>query len=108
MTARRGSVDGICFAAEGMAGTAAAASLRRLRSLSEAAPAGRLFAAISTLTEMSGKAATSLEEGSRALAAGDEEVATVKLARAIATMDDLAQDVKGKAKHKPSFLRRKR
>ena len=68
MTARRGSVDGICFAAEGMAGTAAATSLRRFQSLAEAAPSGRLFAAITTLTELSTQSSRALEDGSKALA----------------------------------------
>jgi hypothetical protein len=49
MTVGRGTVNELCFAAEGLSGTAAASSLRRLGSLMETAPPGRLFAALSTL-----------------------------------------------------------
>ena len=108
MSARRTSVDGICFAAEGMAGTAGASSLRRLHSLSEAAPAGRLFAAITTLTEMSAKATRALEEGHDALSAGDDRRATMKLARALTHMDDLASNstAHAAAVEPPPFLRK--
>ena len=63
MTAHRDISNGFSFAAEGMAGTAAAAALRRVRSLADQAPSGRLFAAIATLTEMSKRIETSLETG---------------------------------------------
>ncbi|MCB1380280.1 MAG: hypothetical protein KDK89_18215 [Alphaproteobacteria bacterium] len=108
MTVRRSSMDGICFAAEGMAGTAAATSLRRLQTLAEAAPAGRLFSAITTLTEMSAKATRALEEGQAALAAGDDHAATLKLARAIAGMGDLAVTATGHhaASEPPAYLRK--
>ena len=108
MTARRGSVDGICFAAEGMAGTAAATSLRRFQSLADAAPSGRLFAAITTLTELSTQSSRALEDGSKALADGDEHAATVKLARALTHMDDLATASTVQSEQKPGFLRRAR
>jgi hypothetical protein len=109
MTARRGSMDAICFAAEGMAGTAAASTLRRFQSLADAAPAGRLFAAITTLTEMSAKAAKSLEDGSAALGRNDDHAATVKLSRAITQMDDLASAASGTTtESSPGFLRRAR
>ena len=108
MTARRGSVDGICFAAEGMAGTAAATSLRRFQSLAEVAPSGRLFAAITTLTELSSQSSRALEDGSKALADGDEHTATVKLARALTHMDDLATASTVQSEQKPGFLRRAR
>ena len=110
MTARRPSVDGICFAAEGMAGTAGASSLRRLHSLAEAAPAGRLFAAITTLSDMSAKATRALEEGHAALAAGDDGRATLKLARALTHMDDLASVAAGHPanQEQPAYLRKSR
>lgn len=110
MTVRRNSVDGICFAAEGMAGTAGASSLRRLHSLADAAPAGRLFAAITTLTDMSAKATRALEDGGSALAKGDDHAATLKLARALTHMDDLAATATGQAasQAKPAFLRKAR
>jgi hypothetical protein len=109
MTAGRASVDGICFAAEGMAGTAAAASLRRLHALSDVAPAGRLFAAIATLTDMSAKAARALEDGHDAMASGNARRATMKLARALTHMDDLASTAIGQtAEEQPAYLRKAR
>lgn len=110
MTARRTSVDGICFAAEGMAGTAASSGLRRLHTLAEAAPAGRLFAAISTLSELSAKATRALEDGGAALARGDDHGATMKLARALTHMDDLATQASGHqaSEEPPAFLRKAR
>ena len=44
----------LCFAAEGLSGTAASASLRKLGSIMEDAPSGRLFGAISTGQEARG------------------------------------------------------
>ena len=108
MTARRGSVDGICFAAEGMAATAGASALRRLQSLADAAPAGRLFAAITTLSEMSAKATQALEDGHDALASGDDGSATMKFARALTHMDDMASAATGQtaAREQPAYLRK--
>jgi hypothetical protein len=110
MSARRGVVSELCFAAEGMAGTAAAASLRRLSSLVDAAPAGRLFAAITTLTDMSSKATRALEDGHAAMQAHDNHHAAVKFARAIAQMDDLAATASGEtqASEPPGYLRKQR
>ena len=110
MTVRRGSMDGICFAAEGMAGTAASSSLRRLQSLADAAPAGRLFAAITTLTDMSAKATRALEEGHDAMTSGNDHAAAMKLARALTHMDDLASAATGHhaAQDAPTFLRKAR
>lgn len=110
MTVGRGSMDAICFAAEGMAGTAAASSLRRLQSLADAAPAGRLFAAITTLTDMSARATRALEQGGQAMAAGDDQAATLRLARALTHMDDLATAATAHAMpaEEPAFLRKTR
>lgn len=72
MSVRGGLVNELCFAAEGLSGTAAASSLRRLGSLMEAAPSGRLFGAIATLSDMSAKATRALEDGSLALQSGDD------------------------------------
>jgi hypothetical protein len=63
----RSTINELCYAAEGLSGTAAASSLRKLGSIMELAPSGRLFGAISTLSDMSAKAAQALEDGSRAL-----------------------------------------
>lgn len=108
MTVRRESVDGFCFAAEGMAATAAAASLRRLGTLAEAAPAGRLFAAITTLSDMSATVTRALEEGHDALAAGDDHRASMKFARALTHMDDLAAAASGQpaSGQEPGYLRK--
>lgn len=44
-------------------GSAGANALRKVKSLADTAPTGRLFAAISTLTEMSNGATIALEKG---------------------------------------------
>ena len=46
MKAGRGMLGELCFAAEGLSGTAAASSLRKLGSIMDTAPSGRLFGAI--------------------------------------------------------------
>jgi hypothetical protein len=76
MTAMNDHLNAMAFAAEGMAGTSGASALRKVRSLADQAPAGRLFSAISTLTDMSARATSQLEAG--------------RLAAAIGTMDQLA------------------
>ena len=110
MTARCGLVNELCFAAEGMAGTAAASSLRKLSGLAQAAPAGRLFGAITTLSEMSAKATRALEQGHDALHAGDENAAAMKFARALTHMDDLAVTAAGgaAAEEPPAYLKKQR
>jgi hypothetical protein len=111
MTMPKGTVNELCFAAEGMSGTAASTSLRRLGSLMDAAPSGRLFGAIATLSDMSVKATKALEDGSFAMQAGDDQTAAVKLARALTHMDDLATLAaaqKGAAEERPSFLKKAR
>lgn len=111
MTVGRGTVNELCFAAEGMSGTAAAVSLRKLGSLMDKAPAGRLFGAISTLSEMSAKAARALEDGAFAMDRGEDQKAAVKLARALTHMDDmtvLAAGSPAAAEETPGFLRKAR
>ena len=90
MKAGHGLVSELCFAAEGLSGTAAASSLRRLGSIMELAPSGRLFEAISTLSDLSAKASLALEEGSRALDQGDDGKAAARIGEALAHMDGLA------------------
>ena len=84
----------LCFAAEGLSGTAAAASLQRLGSIMEQAPTGRSFAAISTLVEISARAASALEEGSMALDDMQNDDAASKISSALAHMDTLARQSK--------------
>lgn len=80
----------LCFAAEGLSGTAAATSLRKLGSIMETAPSGRLFGAISTLSDMSAKAARALEEGAGAIGTDDDSAAD-RLGEALLHMDGLAE-----------------
>lgn len=109
MSARRGSVSELCYAAEGMSGTAGASSLRKLGSLMKAAPSGRLFGAISTLSDMSAKASRALEDGSRAMDMGDDHKATVKLARALVHLDDMASATAiPDLAEEPAYLRKTR
>jgi hypothetical protein len=71
-------------------GAAGAAALRKVKTLAELAPQGRLFASIATLTDMSASATIALEKG-------ELEKAT-HIARGLAD--------KGESKL-PSFFRRK-
>ena len=110
MSVTRGSVSELCFAAEGMSGTAAASSLRKLGSLASSAPPGRLFGAIATLSDMSAKAARALEESGAALREGNDPEAAIRLARAIVQMDDMAILASGQpdAADRPAFLKKAR
>ncbi|MCA3572482.1 MAG: hypothetical protein IOC86_01095 [Aestuariivirga sp.] len=83
-------MDELCFAAEGLSGTAAAASLRKLGSIMERAPSGRLFGAIATLSDLSARAALALEDGSRAMDRAAAREATERLGQALGHMDGLA------------------
>ncbi len=96
-------VSKLCFAAEGLSGMAAAASLRKLGGLMEQAPSGRLFAAIFTLSDLSAKAAAELEDGSRAMGRSHDGEAVAQLATAVTRMETLAATVKrhtGKARRR--------
>ena len=90
MADRGGKPGEFSFAAGGMAGTAAGVALRRVRGFADAAPTGRLFQAIATLTDMSRNVASELEAGSEALARGNDNDATLHFARAIVRMDEMA------------------
>ena len=63
MAADRRLNGGYSFGAEALAGPAAAAALRRVRSLADQAPSGRLFQAIATLSELSRQAEAALRTG---------------------------------------------
>jgi hypothetical protein len=91
-------VGELCFAAEGLSGTAAAASLRRLGSIMEQAPSGRLFAAISTLSDMSAKAAAALEKASHAMNEAHDGQAASELSAAVAQMDAMAANAQPPAR----------
>ena len=66
---------------------AAAAGLHKVRALADAAPMGRAFAAIASLTEVSRRIEGCLEAGDQALARGDATVASLELSRASVLME---------------------
>lgn len=111
MTVKPGSANGIVFAAEGMPGTACAAALKKVRSLASAAPSGRAFAAIATLSEFSQTAESHLQAGNDALSRGDIPRAENEWTRAVAVMDQMASEARGgqapRAVARPEFLRRR-
>jgi hypothetical protein len=105
MAARRGTAEELSFAAEGLVGTAAAAALRRVRSLADQAPSARMFAAISTLIETSQRTADDLAAADRA----KDSAASLHLASAIGNMSKLAAAGLGQEDlSMPDFLRRAR
>jgi hypothetical protein len=112
MTVKRATLDEYSFAAEGMTATSCAAALRRVRSLAETAPAGRAFAAIATLTELSQKIQHRLEASDEALAADDHDTATLEIARAVVLMDNMAEkaipEVQTSIPTMPAYLKRRR
>ncbi|WP_395685647.1 hypothetical protein [Aestuariivirga sp.] len=91
MKAGHGKINEICFAAEGLSGTAAAASLRKLGRLMEVAPSGRLFNAIATLSETSSRAGIALEAGGASLARADEATACARLEQAMSHLKELSE-----------------
>jgi hypothetical protein len=62
MSVKLAPVELFSFEGESFGG-AGANALRKVKSLADTAPTGRLFAAISTLTEMSNGATIALEKG---------------------------------------------
>lgn len=111
MAARHDMMEEFSFAAEGMTGTAASAALRRVRSCAGQVPAGRMFAAIATLTEMSRRIETSLEAGHDALNIGDQDTASLEFARSIVQMDRMAamaEQAPDTAAKLPGYLQKSR
>jgi len=90
MADRGGKSGDFSSVAAALSGTAASAALRRVRSFAEAAPSGRLFDAIATLTELSRGIETRLEAGSDAMARGEDNEAALYFTRAAVRMDELA------------------
>ncbi|MBM3519619.1 MAG: hypothetical protein FJX63_02435 [Alphaproteobacteria bacterium] len=90
MTAKHDRLSELCYAAEGLSGSASAAALRRVGSLASSAPVGRMFGAIATLTELSSEASQTLAEGGRLMAHGDALAARERLASAIDRLNRLA------------------
>jgi hypothetical protein len=101
-----GSAVGISFDGSAV-GAAGAAALRKVKSLAEAAPQGRLFAAIATLADNSGKAAAEYEAASLAMLRQETQEAETRLARGTRMVQRL-KDVLGAevATPLPDFIRR--
>ena len=62
MNRKLASIETFSFDGEDF-GASAANALRRVKSLADSAPTGRLFASIATLTEMSAASTNALEKG---------------------------------------------
>jgi hypothetical protein len=62
MSSKLATIETFSFDGEDFGATAANA-LRKVKSLADSAPAGRVFASIATLTEMSSATAVALEKG---------------------------------------------
>jgi hypothetical protein len=109
MTVKPGSANSIVFAAEGMAGTACAAALKKVRSLASAAPSGRAFAAVATLSEFSQTAENHLKAGNDALSHGDIPRAENEWTRAAAVMNQMENEARGgrspRSSTNPKFVR---
>ena len=89
MTNKLASMETFSFDGENI-GASGASALRKVKSLADNAPAGRLFASIATLTEMSATTAKLLEEGN-----------LEKASRASKKLDDAGEP------KLPAFIRRK-
>ena len=100
-------VEAFSFDGESV-GAAGAAALRKVKSLAEAAPQGRLFAAISTLSDNAGMAAAEFEAASLAHLRRETEEAEARLTRGTRLVhrlkDALGAEV---ATPLPDFMRRK-
>lgn len=94
MTVKSGPVGQIVFAAEGLAGAACSAALKKVRSLANAAPSGRAFAAIATLSDLSQDAETRLRAGNDAIGRGDAAGAQAEWAQAVNVMSQLAHEAR--------------
>jgi hypothetical protein len=87
-------------------GAAGAAALRRVKSLAEAAPQGRLFASIATLSDNSGKAAAEYEAASLATLRHENEEAEARLARGTRMVQRLKEAMGAEmATPLPDFIR---
>jgi hypothetical protein len=105
------SFDGesVDFSFDGTAvGAAGAAALRKVKSLAESAPQGRLFASIATLADNAGKAAAEYEAASLAALRNETEEAESRLARGTRMVQRL-KDATGAevAVPLPDFMRKR-
>ncbi len=91
MTVTAELVEEYSFAAEGMAGMAASAALRRVSSLARFSPTRNAVEAIATLTDMGGRIEAALAAGDRAISNGKHAEAVSRLDEAMAMMDEMAR-----------------
>ena len=100
-------VERFSFDGEAVGATGAAA-LRKVKSLAEAAPQGRLFAAIATLADNSGKAAAEYEAASLAILRHETDEAEARLARGTRMVNRLKEAIGAEvATPLPEFIRRR-
>jgi hypothetical protein len=81
-----------------------------VRSLASAAPSGRAFAAIATLSEISQAAESHLEAGKDALRSGDIPRAETEWTRAATVMEQMASEARrnqAPRRARPEFLGRR-
>jgi uncharacterized glyoxalase superfamily metalloenzyme YdcJ len=105
--AAKPAIESFTFGGESV-GPVAATALRRIRTLAEAAPPGRLFASISTLADISATAAREYELAGIAELERETEQANSHLARATRLMRNLNGTVAAEmATPLPAFVRRK-
>ena len=86
MTIKSGMVEKFSFSSEDNLAGACSSALRKVRSLADSAPIGRLFASIATLSDMSNQIGQSL--------AGDDLASAAKLMKAYATPASMAETAK--------------
>jgi hypothetical protein len=101
------AVENFSFDGEAV-GAAGAAALRKVKSLAESAPQGRLFAAIATLADNSGKAAAEYEAASLATLRHETEEAEARLARGTRMVKRLKESLSAEvAVPLPDFVRQR-
>ena len=83
MTIKSRMVEEFSFTGEDNLAGACSSALRKVRSLADSAPIGRLFASIATLSDMSNQIGQSL--------AGDDLASAAKLMKAYATPASMAE-----------------
>ncbi len=105
-TALKPSVEHFSFDGE-IVGAAGAAALRKVKSLAEAAPQGRLFAAISTLSDNAGMAAAEFEAASLATLRNETAEAEARLSRGSRILQRLKTAADEVATPLPDFMRRR-
>ena len=89
-------------------GAAGAAALKRVKSLADAAPQGRLFTAIATLSDNAGKAAVEYEAASLATLRNETQEAEARLARGTRMVQRLKEAMGAEmATPLPDFMRRR-